>query len=359
MSATPNTENPKNTASTLPVDSSKTKPEVRQNQAAETSGETGSHYKPPYMRWFEGDFWADGDVRRMTWLQRHFYRALLLAAFQCETRPYLPDDDAQLWRLAGANRIKDWRRNRRAVVAKFTAFTDGSGRRLLSNPRLVDEWKHATTKHEQAREGGKARWKRQPSAGGELEQTEKSGNSREISGTPGNGVESPFPKNGVTSFAVNESVERELSGSSANQNQNQNQNQKAVLSLEKKEPKKVFVPPEWIPAEEWQAYLEMRKRIKRPMTAKAVELAVKKLAELREIGDDPKEVLERSILNSWQGLFPLQNQSRKAGTNHGYIKGDPNINRAAAAEALRRIEAREGRVSEAANRPSGSDRRNP
>ena len=50
------------------------------------------------------DFWADEAVlpRHDMVMQRHYYRALLQAAFYCSTRPYLPTSDDELWILADA-----------------------------------------------------------------------------------------------------------------------------------------------------------------------------------------------------------------------------------------------------------------
>jgi len=64
--------------------------------------------------------------------------------------------------------------------------------------------------------------------------------------------------------------------------------------------------PEWVPEEEFNEYKKMRIKIKKPMTDHAVELAIKELEKLKDKGYDPKAVLEQSILNSWQGLFPLR-----------------------------------------------------
>jgi len=62
-------------------------------------------------------------------------------------------------------------------------------------------------------------------------------------------------------------------------------------------------------------YLEMRKRIKRPMTERAIELAMKRLEELSAMpfsdsmdGDLAIQILNQSVMNSWQGLFPLKDQ---------------------------------------------------
>lgn len=60
-------------------------------------------------------------------------------------------------------------------------------------------------------------------------------------------------------------------------------------------------------------YVNMRKQIKKPMTDKAIELAIKKINELSN-GDNDKAIaiLNQSIMNSWQGLFPLKNEPLKS-----------------------------------------------
>jgi hypothetical protein len=63
--------------------------------------------------------------------------------------------------------------------------------------------------------------------------------------------------------------------------------------------------PEWLPEDAWREYLMMRKLIRKPMTERAKELAIRKLQGLKEEGSDPREVLEQSIFNSWQGLFEV------------------------------------------------------
>lgn len=77
-----------------------------------------------------------------------------------------------------------------------------------------------------------------------------------------------------------------------------------------------FELPAWVPLEAWQGYTEMRQKIRRPMTSRAMQMAVTVLGQLRDAGNDPRQVLDRSTLNSWQGLFPLTD-TRKPATN-GY-----------------------------------------
>jgi hypothetical protein len=66
-----------------------------------------------------------------------------------------------------------------------------------------------------------------------------------------------------------------------------------------------FVLPDWIDPKLWKDYEEMRRRLKKPMTDKTRELAISKLEALRKTGDTPTDVLNQSILNSWQGLFEV------------------------------------------------------
>lgn len=59
-------------------------------------------------------------------------------------------------------------------------------------------------------------------------------------------------------------------------------------------------------------YVLMRKKIKKPLTTYAEKLAVKKLIDLA--GNDVQKqiaVLEQSITNSWQGLFPLKEEQQR------------------------------------------------
>jgi len=64
--------------------------------------------------------------------------------------------------------------------------------------------------------------------------------------------------------------------------------------------------PDFVPLDAWTAYVETRKAIKKPITPRASELAVTALQKLKSEGHDPRAVLEQSVLNSWQGLFPVK-----------------------------------------------------
>jgi hypothetical protein len=81
-----------------------------------------------------------------------------------------------------------------------------------------------------------------------------------------------------------------------------------------------FVLPDKIPEAEWAAYVEMRQRIRKPMTDHAKGLAVAELFKLAEAGWPPGDVLNHSTMNSYQGLFPPKDRkndrSPQRGENH-------------------------------------------
>lgn len=53
-------------------------------------------------------------------------------------------------------------------------------------------------------------------------------------------------------------------------------------------------------------YIEYRKKIKKPMTDHAVKLMIGKLNKLASTIPEQIEILNQSILNGWQGIFPLK-----------------------------------------------------
>jgi hypothetical protein len=64
--------------------------------------------------------------------------------------------------------------------------------------------------------------------------------------------------------------------------------------------------PEWVPAEAWSAFLEMRRKLRAPMTAVSIDRTVAQLEQLKKEGHDPAEVLMQSVQNAWRGVFPLR-----------------------------------------------------
>lgn len=60
-------------------------------------------------------------------------------------------------------------------------------------------------------------------------------------------------------------------------------------------------------------FIDMRKKIKKPMTENALNLMLKKLDRLGNNDLEKIEILENSIMNSWQGIFELENKKAPIG----------------------------------------------
>lgn len=67
-----------------------------------------------------------------------------------------------------------------------------------------------------------------------------------------------------------------------------------------------FVLPDWIPKPQWEAWLEARAKARKPATEFAKQLAVNRLAILKEQGHHPAAVLAECALNNWAGIWPLK-----------------------------------------------------
>ena len=81
-----------------------------------------------------------------------------------------------------------------------------------------------------------------------------------------------------------------------------------------------YNPPRYFPNDEtldraFADYVAMRKQLKKPMTDRAVDLAIKKINELSGGDNDlAVKIINQSIMNSWQGLFPLKEEPRQSQT---------------------------------------------
>lgn len=53
-------------------------------------------------------------------------------------------------------------------------------------------------------------------------------------------------------------------------------------------------------------FLKMRKAIKKPMTDRALKIMLNKLDKYADTPQKKIKILENSIENSWQGVFPLK-----------------------------------------------------
>ena len=75
--------------------------------------------------------------------------------------------------------------------------------------------------------------------------------------------------------------------------------------------------PGWLPAEPWEAWLEVRKKLRAPNTDRALRLAIADLEKLRSAGQDPAAVLDQATKRGWRGIFPLAAASGERGNGAG------------------------------------------
>lgn len=58
-------------------------------------------------------------------------------------------------------------------------------------------------------------------------------------------------------------------------------------------------------------FMKMRKAIKRPLTTKGLDLCIEKLFKLSTDKKEQLTILNNSIMNNWQGIFPLKDEQKK------------------------------------------------
>jgi hypothetical protein len=126
----------------------------------------------------------------------------------------------------------------------------------------------------------------------------------------------------------------EIEGDNVNDNVNVNDNKNVndlketpTESVSKKKTSKkespVYFPQDELLEKTFQDYILTRKQIKAPMTDRAIELAINKLNDLSN-GDNNRavKILERSIMNGWKGLFPLDDPPNKSS---GFKKAEDEL----------------------------------
>ncbi len=65
-------------------------------------------------------------------------------------------------------------------------------------------------------------------------------------------------------------------------------------------------------------FVDYRKKIKKPLTDRGVELIIKKLNSMTTSIEEQTEIINQSIVNGWQGIFPLKKEKvQKANKDFG------------------------------------------
>jgi hypothetical protein len=103
---------------------------------------------------------------------------------------------------------------------------------------------------------------------------------------------------------------------------------------EKKKAKKspaqpAVVLPDWIPADAWAGYIEMRKKKRKEPTARAIALLIADLERFRADGYDLAAVLDKSTVNGWTDIYVPKVDPQPRGSPAKPEKFDPvaHVNR--------------------------------
>lgn len=125
-------------------------------------------------------------------------------------------------------------------------------------------------------------------------------------------------------FRERQSVTGKVTGKVTGQEEEEEEDKdKKKNKKKKRKEEENIILPDYITTELFEAFSDMRIKIKKPMTAKAEALLIKKLEKMKTEGHDIIAVMEQSILNSWQDVYPLkinkiqnaQGQDRYPGIN--------------------------------------------
>lgn len=98
-----------------------------------------------------------------------------------------------------------------------------------------------------------------------------------------------------------------------------------------------FVLPDWVPADAWNAWLAVRKTKKAPNTAHALNLCVSTLDKLCRAGENPREIIENSVMRGYTGLFAVNKNNHQQSPQ--LVPGQPSPSTIVAMKLIREREA--------------------
>lgn len=245
------------------------------------------------------------DTQHLTRNEHGGYLLMLMAYWR--TGGPLQDDDKRLAAIVKAT-PKEWKALR-PVLAEFFTVADG----VWSHKRVEAELAASMVRKEKAaskaQAAAQARWERSSS--------NAPSNAPSIACSSPQALLEQCPTPSPSSISSSLRSEETLGGEPPKPPARR----KAAAS---------FALPSWVDAQAWAGFEAMRKASRKPMTDDARRLAVAKLADLRDAGQDVTEVLRQSTFRAWAGLFPV-----KGDEQHRAAPGSP-VNRQEALEARNR-----------------------
>ena len=72
--------------------------------------------------------------------------------------------------------------------------------------------------------------------------------------------------------------------------------------------------PAWIPLDDWHAFVDHRRQIKKPATRRAQTMLIDELDRLRQRNQSPSAVLRQSVMRGWAGIFEVKGDGNSTNT---------------------------------------------
>ncbi|WP_241394134.1 hypothetical protein [Clostridium beijerinckii] len=110
--------------------------------------------------------------------------------------------------------------------------------------------------------------------------------------------------------SISQTADKELT---TNKNNKNYKNYKNTIFIEEFTKNKLLI-------ESISEFIKMRERIKKPVTDKALKILLNKLKDLSQDEEIQIKILENSIENCWQGLYPLKEETYIYGRTSKNIK---------------------------------------
>lgn len=196
----------------------------------------------------------------------------------------LPADDRQLATISKCT-LPEWRRMRPTIVAFFVE-RDGKWFQKRAEEELAKARSFVDAKSHAGRMGAEKRWQSDSKADGKR-MAEASDSHRQ--------TDAPLPSPSPTQDSSRCSESKTRVALLAEE--------ELPAALDRRPKPPPFEIPGWVPKPEWDDFLDMRKRIRKPPTERAKGLLVDELQRLRDDGHDPMLILKNSTRNNWQDLY--------------------------------------------------------
>ena len=228
----------------------------------------------PWFAWYAGDYRAK--THRLSFVEDAAYRRLLDEYYLMAEA--LPVALPELYRICGAQ-SDDERRAVDSVVERFFYVKNNELHNKRADHELTKQARLRENLSERGKAGAQARWNATANATGNA-----TGYAKPMAEHMAYPQPQPQPHLQATTTSTNNKprkVARKTNGHD-------------------------FQLPTDIDPQLWDDFIEMRRRIRKPATNRAKWLIVGKLGNLEKQGHNTVKVLQQSIRNGWQDVFPLR-----------------------------------------------------